>query len=261
MNILIADDEQIAVDSLKATVSDIFGESAQIRTTTSPERALRLVKEAEEPFNIAFLDIEMPKMSGLELAVKIKNESPKTDIIMVTAYPEYTLDALRIHVSDYLLKPAGEEEVRRALDNLEHQPEEETPSEKLKVTCFGSFEVFYGGKPVAFRRKRTKEIFAYLVDRKGAACTMGELMGIIYEDDNSASRRSWMRTLLHDLRTTFESLGMPDVIIKGWNTVAVNCERLDCDYYKLTDGNPKALNDYRGEYMSQYSWAEMSFYH
>jgi hypothetical protein len=90
---------------------------------------------------------------------------------------------------------------------------------------------------------------------------MGELMGVLYEDENSDSRKSWMRMLIQDMRKTFEALGVGDVIIKAWNTVAVNTSMLDCDYYKMLDGSPAALNDYYGEYMTQYSWAEMSLRH
>ena len=262
MNILIVDDEKAAIENLKEVLEEIFGDKASLSTANRAEKALKIVEESSETFDVAFLDIEMPKMSGLELAVKIKDMSPKTDIIMVTAYSEYALDALRLHVSDYLLKPATPDDVQRALDNL-HRPEEKKEPEPgtLRVICFGNFEVFAGDKPVVFRRSRTKELFAYLVDRRGAACTMGELMGVLYEDENSDSRKSWMRMLIQDMRKTFEALGMGDVIIKAWNTVAVNTSMLDCDYYKMLDGNPSALNDYYGEYMTQYSWAEMSLRH
>ena len=262
MNILIVDNEKAAIDNLKEVLGEIFGDEATLSTANRAEKALKLVEEAAESYDIAFLDIEMPKMSGLELAVRIKTISPDTDIIMVTAYSEYALDALRIHVSDYLLKPATAEDVRRALDNLDRS-EEKTASEpdKLRVICFGNFEVFFNDKPVVFRRSRTKELFAYLVDRRGAACTMGELMGILYEDDNSDSRKSWMRMLIQDMRKSFDALGMGDVVIKAWNTVAVNTSLIECDYYKLLDGNPNAINDYHGEYMTQYSWAEMSLRH
>ena len=262
MNILIVDDEKAAIENLKEVLEEIFGDNADLSTANRAEKALKIVEESQKPFDVAFLDIEMPKMSGLELAVKIKDMSPKTDIIMVTAYSEYALDALRLHVSDYLLKPATPDDVQRALDNLSRQEEKkETEPGMLKVICFGNFEVFAGDKPVTFKRSRTKELFAYLVDRRGAACTMGELMGVLYEDENSDSRKSWMRMLIQDMRKTFEALGMGDVIIKAWNTVAVNTSMLDCDYYKMLDGSPAALNDYYGEYMTQYSWAEMSLRH
>ena len=264
MKVLIVDDEQMGIDGLTESVHEALGEDIDLRTFTDPKEALASVEAeagAGAPYDIVFQDIEMPGMNGLELAVGIKKASPDTNLVMVTAYQEYALDAWKLHVSDYLLKPASAKDVKNALDNLRkpvQKTKQEEEEKKLRVTCFGNFEVFIGDKPLAFHRGRSKELLAYLVDRKGASCSMAELLGILFEDDNSNSRKSWLRTLVQDLKQCLEAAGVGDVLIKGWNSLSVNCEKIDCDYYKLLEGNPLALNDYSGEYMSQYSWAEMS---
>ena len=264
MKILIVDDEQMGIDGLTESVTEALGKGIELDTFLDPKEALAAVEDAAKggaPYDIVFQDIEMPGMNGLELAVGIKKVSPDTNLVMVTAYQEYALDAWKLHVSDYLLKPASAEDVRTAIANL-RKPVQETLTEKkqkrLRVTCFGSFEAFVDDQPLTFHRGRSKELLAYLIDRKGAVCNMAELLGVLFEDDNSNSRKSWLRTLVQDLKQTLEAAGVGDVLIKGWNSLSVNCEKIDCDYYKLLEGNPLALNDYCGEYMSQYSWAEMS---
>lgn len=264
MKVLVVDDEQMGIDGLLDSLGEVLGEGAELSSSLDAPKALEMVKEQKEngsPYEVVFLDIEMPKMNGLELAVAIKKASPETNLVMVTAYQEYALDAWKLHVSDYLLKPASPEDVRNALQNLRRpiQKEETATAEKrLRAVCFGSFEVFVGDQPVTFHRGRSKELLAYLIDRRGAVCSMAELLGILFEDDNSNSRKSWLRTLVQDLKKSLEDAGVGDVLIKGWNSLSVNCDKIDCDYFKLLEGNPLALNDYYGEYMSQYSWAEMS---
>ncbi|MBO6207152.1 MAG: response regulator [Lachnospiraceae bacterium] len=264
MKILIVDDEQMGIDGLTESVTEALGKGIELDTFLDPKEALAAVEDAAKggaPYDIVFQDIEMPGMNGLELAVAIRKCSPDTNLVMVTAYQEYALDAWKLHVSDYLLKPASAEDVKNALGNLRNPLQENkagTEEKRLRVICFGKFEVFIGDKPLAFHRGRSKELLAYLIDRKGAVCNMAELLGILFEDDNSNSRKSWLRTLVQDLKHTLEEAGVGDVLIKGWNSLSVNCEKIDCDYYKLLEGNPLALNDYSGEYMSQYSWAEMS---
>ena len=264
MKILIVDDEQMGVDGLTESVTEALGEEIELHTFLDPKKALADVQKAAKagkPYDIVFQDIEMPGMNGLELAVKIKKASSDTNLVMVTAYQEYALDAWKLHVSDYLLKPASAEDVKNALENLRNPLQStaaQTEEKRLRVICFGSFEAFVGDKPLTFHRGRSKELLAYLIDRRGAVCSMGELLGILFEDDNSNSRKSWLRTLVQDLKQSLEAAGVGDVLIKGWNSLSVNCEKIDCDYYKLLEGNPLALNDYCGEYMSQYSWAEMS---
>lgn len=264
MKVLVVDDEQMGIDGLCDALGEVLGKDAQIDTSLDAPKALEMVREQKEagaPYDVVFQDIEMPKMNGLELAVGIKKASPDTNLVMVTAYQEYALDAWKLHVSDYLLKPAMADDVRNALENLRKpvQKSEEDAKKRVRAICFGSFEVFVDDKPLQFHRGRSKELLAYLVDRRGAVCTMGELLGILFEDDNSNSRKSWLRTLVQDLKHTMEEAGVGDVLIKGWNCLSVDCEKIDCDYYKLLEGNPMAMNDYRGEYMSQYSWAEMTF--
>ena len=52
--------------------------------------------------------------------------------------------------------------------------------------------------------------------------------------------------------------GAEDVIVRGRDEIAIVPESVDCDYYRFLDGDPDAVNLYRGEYMSQYSWVEMT---
>ena len=67
-----------------------------------------------------------------------------------------------------------------------------------------------------------------------------------------------MRNLISDLRNALKDAGAEDVIVRGRDEIAIVPESVDCDYYRFLDGDPDAVNLYRGEYMSQYSWVEMT---
>lgn len=60
------------------------------------------------------------------------------------------------------------------------------------------------------------------------------------------------------LRKDLEAAGAGDVIVKGWNQWAVDVSKIKCDYYDYLKNDPGAVRQFRGEYMSQYSWAEMT---
>jgi hypothetical protein len=121
---------------------------------------------------VAFLDVKMPGMTGLEMAKRVKELSPHTNIVFVTAYSEYSLDAMRLRASGYVLKPATGEAVETELENLRF-PVKTAAASRLRVQCFGNFEVYADGQPLRFEFSRTKELFAYLVDRRGAAANTG----------------------------------------------------------------------------------------
>lgn len=129
--------------------------------------------------------------------------------------------------------------------------------ERLEVQCFGYFDVFYRDEPLIFARAKTKELLAYLIDREGAACTAGEIELALWE--NAAALRDtkqYLRVLTNELRTVLASVGLEDILIRSHNQWAVRRKMLNCDYYRLLDGDEKAAQSFDGEYMKQYSWAE-----
>ncbi len=129
----------------------------------------------------------------------------------------------------------------------------------LEVQTFGNFEVFYDGKPVAFSRAKSKELFAYLIDRRGAAVTTAEAIGVLWEDkEYSFSLQRQFQTVVSDLMKSLKRHKSDDLIQRRRNCLSVDVSRLECDFYKLLDGDEKVVGCYNGEYMSNYSWAEMT---
>ena len=134
-----------------------------------------------------------------------------------------------------------------------------TGGEKLCVRCFGNFDVFFHDRPLVFRRSKTKELLAYLVDREGAACTAEEIINALWEESGDVKNlKSYLRALTKDLRDTLASVGMEAALIREHNQWAILKKLLDCDYYRLLEGDVEAASDYHGEYMNQYSWAEQT---
>lgn len=255
MRIIAVDDEKLALETLVNSITKVAPE-ADIHGFRKPDEATLFVQQNE--CDIAFLDIKMRGMTGLELAKQLKDIKGDINIIFVTGYSEYTLDAFRLYASDYLLKPATPEQVKQAMEHL-RTPIKPKADKKLYIQCFGNFEVFADGKPVIFKRTKSKKLFAYLVDRMGASCTMGELMTVIWEDgSDTSSRQSNLRNLISDVRRTLSDMGAGDIIHKERNKISLDINSVNCDYYDFLHNIPYAVNRYRGEYMMQYSWAEIT---
>ena len=254
MRILVVDDGQLAINSLIRTLCLVAPDCDYISAMTTDD-ALTWLRQS--PVDAAFLNLEMPGMDGLGLAKTIRQIQPRCNLIPVTEHPEYALEALQIFVSGFLLKPVSEAAVRSVLENLRY-PAEDTPV-GVKIQCFGNFEIFVGGRPLAFKRSKSKELLAYLVDRNGATCTNGEMLAVLWEDKpDTASLHSHLRNLIFDLNHTLDDAGVRDLLVRGRNTLAIDTGKVECDYYNFLRGERTALNAYRGEYMTQYSWAEVT---
>lgn len=248
MVVLLVDDENLQLLRLESEVKKVFSEDTKI---LSYQNALKALEENKNnKIDIAFLDIDMPGLNGVDLAKQLKKKNPKINIIFVTAYDNYAFEAYKIHASGYLHKPVSAAKIKEEVDALRYPVEMES-TKKIQIKCFGNFEIFSNSIPVKFSYQKTKELFAYLVDREGSEISINELNAVLWEEDH----KSYLRNLIADVQQTLKSLGASDVLIKNRNGVAINVKLVDCDAYEYKKGNPNAIRLYRGEYMIQYPWA------
>lgn len=251
---LAVDDSLSAARAIRDIMSEIDPDGTHL-AGDDPYAMLSAVEDKKP--DIVWLEIEMPGMTGLEMAAKIKQCSPYTNIVFVTGHPKYAVDAFGMHVSGFVLKPASKERLKEEIENLRNPFRER--GNVLRVQCFGNFEVFAPNGRVKFARSLSKEAFAYLIDRRGAGCTVGEICSVLWEDRQADKKlKSQCRVVLGSLKKDLELAGASDVLVKNWNTWGVDTSKLSCDYYDFLKRDSDAINSFRGEYMAQYSWAEMT---
>lgn len=191
------------------------------------------------------------------LAQELRKTSRRTNLIFVAQDPGMAFEAMKVRASGYILEPVNEESVRTELAELRYPVDEDKAL--LKVQCFGNFEVFSGGRITRFARSLSKEAFAYMVDRRGAGCTVAEICSVLWENRPiDTNLKSQCRVILASLKKDLEAVGAGAVLVKGWNTWGIDTDLISCDYYDFLHNSGKASDAFRGEYMAQYSWAEMT---
>lgn len=262
MHILAIDDERLALESLIFSLKGALPD-AEVHGFITPEGALEfawnLHKESDRPLDLAFLDVVMSTMSGLELAARLKKIFPNVRIIFVTGYSDYAYDAYRLHAKGYILKPVSKALIQEELDHMNLFQETKGPQKRVQVHTFGTFDVFVDQKPLSFSRSRAKELLAYLVDRQGNGVTLSNICAVLFEDSSGAKgNKKHAQNVISSLRRALEGAGAEDILVKKWNYLALDIEKVDCDYYRFLEGDIDAINTFHGEYMSNYSWAELT---
>lgn len=248
MRAIVVDDELSMLETLEEAVA-MSNDIEKIESFSSCSAALAYAETNE--IDIAFLDINMRGIGGLALAEKIVTIQPKCKVVFCTGHEEYAVDAFRLHVSGYLMKPIMASAVQKEIDHIKGVKATE---KLLNIKCFGNFEAFHDGNVLPFKRKKTKELLAILVDRNGSGMTAKQLCTVLFPDDlHDARNAGYLRQLVLDLKTTLKAVGASEVFCHNSPYYRIDTEKIRCDYFSyLKEGKP----DFYGEYMSQYSWAE-----
>ncbi len=223
----------------------------EVRTCDSPAAALDSV-DARAP-DAVFLDMDMRAGDTLALVHGLMARRPRLNLICCAAdFQDMLSQLVRLRVSGCIRKPLTVERVQEELSHLRHSVR--THKSGLYVRTFGNFEVFFDGRPLLFRYQKTRELFAYLVDRRGAMVSRDEQITILWGGETE--RRNYYKQIQKDLNDTLKAVGMEHILVRQRNAMGVLTDRIDCDYYSWLSGDEEARDAYMGEYMRQYDWAE-----
>ena len=210
-----------ALEVLKETCRRIAPDAIVMGFGTS-EEALEFAHTSV--FDMAFFDVDGEEVP-FAAAQNLMECAPSAGVVLISSDEGKALEAFNIHASGFIMKPFSEENIRK---EYEHYMESLNMSgdheKKLRVRTFGNFEVFADGMPMKFRYQKTKEMLAYLIDRRGAMCSNGELISALWGDDAS-NRVSYLKNLKTDLMTALEDAGFHDVVVKQRGLIGITLGR------------------------------------
>ncbi len=129
----------------------------------------------------------------------------------------------------------------------------------VSIRTFGYFDVFVGDVPIAFRNKKSKELLALLVDRKGGYVTSEEAISFLWEDEPASSLTfSRYRKVALRLKSTLEKYGISDIVEAVDGKRRIVMDKVDCDLYNYLSGKDEYAQLFKGSYLTNYSWGEIT---
>lgn len=254
MKILCIDDEPYVLQQIMLICQE-SGCFSSVNGFCKQNEALSFLEKSL--VDVIFLDISMPGIDGLSLAKTIKKKYPQTALIFVTSYSDYALEAFQLHADGYLTKPISVESVKNEIAHINSLKQRFQTSSDITIQTFGNFEVYVKGTALKFKRKKAKEILAYLVDKRGTSVTRSELAAIIWEDElYNYSKQKQLDVYIQSMKETLKAYDILDIFEMEKGELRVNPASFQCDFYDFLNGDPKARLSYCDNYMSSYSWAE-----
>lgn len=252
MHVIYVDDEKPALENFRYTVKN-FEQITSLHLFDSSTAALEWAET--HPVEIAFLDIEMPELNGVCLAQKLREIHENVHVFFVTAYSQYALDAFAVEALGYILKPYTANDIRRAfLRTVMFRP---AFGKKVVVETIPTFHVMVDGEPLRISRAKCRELLALLVDRAGRGVTSGEAISCLWPDRaNDKTTQSLFRMTYKRLAEVLTEAGIEEIIGSEGREKFIRTDKIDCDLYRILNGDKAISVKYAGEYMREYSWAE-----
>ncbi|MCH4888169.1 response regulator [Acidaminobacter sp. JC074] len=262
MKAVIIDDERLAISRLKRMLED-FEEIEVIAEFSQSSEGMKYLYEND--VDVVFLDINMPEFSGIGVASIINDENLPIQIIFTTGYTEYAVEAFDLEAVDYLIKPIAKKRLEKAIKRLEV-----TESKiKIKIQSFHSFQVWdqTNGSLVKWRTKKTKELFAYLIDKRNEVINREIIMDQLWREFDPKKAATNLNSTVYYLKTILKSLELDHLLITNKESIHFKFETDMIDYdldrvRSILKSNAlnKALFDvYKGPYMysEDYEWASL----
>lgn len=251
MRVIYVDDEQPALDNFRLTAAQI-PQFEQLNLFSSGEAALMWVRK--NLVDTAFLDMEMPGIHGIDLALKLREINPNIRVIFVTAYSQYALEAWGTGAIGYLLKPYTVDDIRKELEKCIFRP---LPSEHIIIRTMPMLSVTVRGEPLHISGAKPRELFALLVDRGERGITSAEGIACLWPDKpNDASAQSLFRMTYKRLVAALEEAGAGHIVGSRENHRFLRVDQVECDLYRILADDENAIQKYSGQYLQEYSWAE-----
>lgn len=274
----MVDDELLALELLEKQVEkiehiDIVGKY------TNPADSLELVKKGE--VHVAFLDIQMPDIDGLELAERMLEIDPQLSIVFTTAYNEYAVEAFELDAIDYLIKPVKVERLEKTMQRLYKEQKiiqameehEKRKTLRLQMKNYLSFETKDNSfQPIAWRTAKAQELFIYLLENAGSFVEKDLLAEMLWEDKDLESGVSLLYTTVYNIRKAlrpyadhFQIQNRTDGYLLELTDVDIDTvtwlesvQAIRCTDDETAEACEKLLDSYDGTYLSQhdYVWLE-----
>lgn len=273
---IVVDDEPLALQLLAKKLSN-FENIEVVESFSNAYEALQAIKHLD--FQVAFLDIEMPIINGIDLAELIQEQKPDIHIVFVTASENYAIQAFELHSIDYLVKPVLNSRLEKTILRLQQQiqlssqqsvvHQQNTPS--LEVVCFAEFAAYSQGKLIAWKTAKVKELFAFFITNLNTPVNRDMLIDLLWPENEYQKAKIQLHTSISYLRKTLASIGYKNVLTFSNQSYILDLPHFTCDALELKQliqthktidhtniGQLEQLTKkYTGHYMelNHYEWA------
>lgn len=284
---ILVDDEPLALRRLDNMLKKFEG----IKVAAAYVSATQALQQIgiQKP-DAVFLDISMPGLTGLEMAARIREVTPHTIIVFITAYDSHAVEAFELSALDYLLKPISLARLGKTVQRLIQSRElmarvntDPSPLEELTLYCLGTMRIQIPGQPpepLKWRTTKAKDVFTYLFHHRGQLVNRDVLLDLFWPELEEQNAITNLQTTIYRIRSLWKAISasLPNqeeiltinYLSRGY-CLELKRIRIDAEEWErqLSEVKPvstdnveehrKLVEEYYGNYLGDdgYTWAEM----
>ncbi len=217
MRVIIVDDEELMLMIFKEMLSIFPGIEILGMFQNARDAFAFLIENRVE---MAFIDINMPEESGLELAKSISSHNIETDVVFITASKEHALEAFDVNAFDYVIKPIIqsrlEHTIKKAFDKqkIMEANNYNKINQNISIYCLGGLDIRNRNfEKIKWISNKCEEVFFYLLLKQGRAVSRHEMLEEIFCGMAPKNAETYLNTTIYQLRKSLEPHGLKAAVI------------------------------------------------
>ena len=214
---ILIDDERPALRELKFFL-DAYPDISVLGLYKNPLEAISAVGD-QKP-DVVFLDINMPKLTGTDAASRILDVSPATEIVFVTAYDQYAVQAFEQNALDYILKPIEGGRFAKTMQRIVEKKKEAAfdkdmqGGKDLQIRCFGKLRVGWEDRePIKWRTEKTRALFSYMLCNRKENFYKEEIIDRLWPEEDSDKAMKQLYNGVYYIRKTLQNYGISPTLL------------------------------------------------
>lgn len=277
---MILEKNHVMIEKLEVLLSH-FDQINVIGKYINSNQLLRDIIEKKP--DVIFMEAQLKDLSGIEVAQIIKERIPYVDLVFVSAYGDFAVQAFELNAIDYLVKPIRlervEETIKRFSATKSNKKEEIVRKNRnyAQIQLFGGINFKWSDEDkiieVNWRTKKTQELFAFLVHNREKTVRKDVLVDLLWPHIEWNQGISLLYTAVYHLRKIFKSINFNISIYSSENTytLILNDVKLDVEEWEkhleslgdvcssTVKKHIQAIKKYKGNYLEghEYPWARI----
>ncbi|WP_138753951.1 response regulator [Paenibacillus sinopodophylli] len=195
--------------------------------------------------DLVFLDISMPRETGVEFAERIREKGLHTKIVFLTSHKEYALFAFDVEAFDYIVKPVMQDRLHRTVQKAFEEKRSEQllqsirkpASEHITLICLGGIDIQSANNTrVKWKSSKSAELLGYLLVHKGRLVSRSKIVEDLFGGMAQKNAETYLNTTVYQLRKVLEAYELKENLHSESNHYAFSLNQVHVDFLSFEVG-------------------------